>query len=256
MPGFKYRSYKNAEIEIISSLRISDEEYMKVAHRFLQKLIKEFARLSMLCYLPKYDSYVMPFGYSERQLDSVVLPALSIICKGRVLAELPVMRKERKTGELIGSGQGRTDYWCIYDDYSFFIEMKGAQISSRSNPTTDTKKIVNPWKEMIEQLDAERDECQASVEKTKGCIRIGLYFIALTDSRERADSDDKNKEKLDKLYDALCLKPESKIHIPSYASTWILPKRIAHMPMLDGRFYKSVILVSKVFKEIKHRKHI
>ena len=255
MTDFKYRSYQDSDIEIISSCRTSDDEHMMVAHRFLQKLIKEFARLSMLCYLPRYDSYVMPFGYSERQLDSVVLPALSNICKGCVLAELPVMRKERRTGKLIGSGNGRTDYWCIYEGYSIFIEMKGARISTR-NKLSETTTIATPWKEMIKQLDEEDAECRASEERTKGCIRIGLYFIALTDSRDRDISKDKFKDKMDEVSNTLCNKKESSKEIPSYAATWILPENLARTEMLDGRFYKGVILISKIFKTIKHKNHV
>ena len=109
MSPFEYNTYNNNDIKIRYSTRTSDEEYMVVAHKFLQKLMKEFARLSMKCFSVEYQAFNMPFYYSERRLDSVVLPALSNICDGIVLTELPVERKDRKTGEFIGSGYGRAD---------------------------------------------------------------------------------------------------------------------------------------------------
>ena len=82
MSPFEYNTYTEDDIKIRYSVRTSDEDYMRAAHRFLQKLMQEFARLSMKCYRPEYEAYKMPFSYSERRLDSVVLPALSNICDG------------------------------------------------------------------------------------------------------------------------------------------------------------------------------
>jgi len=155
MTPFSYKTFTEDDIKIRYSARLSDDDYMKAAHRFLQKLMKEFARLSMKCYRPEYESYNMPFYYSERRLDSVVLPALSNICDGIVLTEMPVERKERKTGETIGNGHGRADYWCIFDGYTFIIEMKGSHARVGANYKIRKNSVVNRWKSMVDQLESE-----------------------------------------------------------------------------------------------------
>ena len=57
MSPFEYNTYTEDDIKIRYSVRTSDEDYMRAAHRFLQKLMKEFARLSMKCYRPEYEAY-------------------------------------------------------------------------------------------------------------------------------------------------------------------------------------------------------
>lgn len=260
MSPFKYLTYSDSveDIKIRYSARTSNDDYMVVAHKFLQKLMKEFARLAMKCYRPEYEAYNMPFCYSERRLDTVVLPALSNICDGIVLSEMPVQRVERKTGELIGSGLGRADYWCIYDEYTFVIEMKGSK-ARVGNYKIRKNSVVDRWGKMINQLETEKDECSNSLEKTKGIIRLGLHFLTSVDFKEPSQEKiekyrrDINK-RLDEIYVRLHKEYNSTKYDPSYIATWMLPDEIA-LQFSDETDY-GVILIAKVFKDIKHKNHI
>lgn len=96
----------------------SDDAYL-AAKRLLESLFFQLSKLSTKFCNEKYDFCDLPYTYTERRLDSVLLPALSKICDSLVLTELPVDRKLK--GDL---SKGRIDYWCIFEGYSFIIELK------------------------------------------------------------------------------------------------------------------------------------
>ena len=258
MSPFEYNTYTEDDIKIRYSVRTSDEDYMRAAHRFLQKLMKEFARLSIKCYRPEYEAYNMPFYYSERRLDSVVLPALSNICDGMVLTEMPVERKERKTGEVIGSGHGRADYWCIFDGYTFVIEMKGSH-ARVGNYIIRKSSVVKRWKSMVDQLESEKDECYESQETTKGIIRLGLHFLTNVDyeqpTEEKITAYRRTiNDRLNDMYDRIHKEYNSSKYDPSYAAAWMVPDEIAQL--FDDETDYGVILLAKIFRDIKHKNHV
>ena len=252
MCPFEFNTYRSEDIKIIYSRNQSEDDYMIVAHAFLQKLMKEVARLSLKCYRRDYGVANMPYYYSERRLDSVVLPALSNICDGTVLAELPVERRDKKTGEIVGSGNGRADYWCIFRDYSFVIEMKG------SWKRLDCKSIrkhsfVQRYAKMIEQLENIGDDCRTLPESTKGVIRIGLHFISPWANHEPDDeltAEYKSgiKQTLVDFYEKIHKTFHSTKFDPSYEAAWIVPDEIVNF--CDDGTYPAVMLVAKVFKAI------
>lgn len=257
MPPFEYNTYNNNNIKIRYSTRTSDEEYMVVAHKFLQKLMREFARLSMKCFSVEYQAFNMPFYYSERRLDSVVLPALSNICDGIVLTELPVERKDRKTGEFIGSGYGRADYWCIFDGYSFVIEMKCTH-ACVSNIKIKSSGVVDKWEDMIDQLENEKDECKNSEESTNGIIRLGLHFIVSEDSNQPTEETIGEyrrtiNDRLNEIYNRIHKEFNSTKYDPSYLAAWLVPDEIAKC---EEQTDYGVILVAKIFRDIKHIHHM
>ena len=157
MNPFVFSTYRRGDIVIKSSVLDSEDEYMIVAHAFLQKLIREFARLSVKCCRPKINAINMPYYYTERRLDTVVLPAISKICDGVVLTELPVIREV--SGEAIGSCIGRADYWCIFRGYTFVIEMKGAFMYYDGGAVREHS-VKKRWGEMISQLRNVKEECR------------------------------------------------------------------------------------------------
>ena len=261
MAQYKYETITDGDVKLRCSVVDKDNETMKVAHAFLQKLMKEFARLSMNCYRPNYHACFMPHYYSERRLDSIVLPAISKICDGVVLTELQVERRDKKTGELIGNGHGRADYWCIFRDYSFIVEMKGSR-DRYDCETVRQNSIVNRWGKMINQLETSVLDCKESTEKTKGIIRIGLHFVSSFAKTEptnetiesyRTGVDEYMSAFLDRIHNEY----KSAVYEPSYAATWIIPDKIVKCQYgIEDETYPGVMLLAKVFKVIKHGEHV
>lgn len=251
----EYKSYRHDGIVIKSSVRTSDDEYMIVAHDFLQKLFREFARLCMQCYRPDMNAAYMPYYFSERRLDTAILPALSKICDGVVLTELPVVREE--SGEVVGSGHGRLDYWCIYRGYTFVIEMKGTR--AQVDGCVREHSVKQRWGTMIKQLENVKAECHYNEETTKGVIRLGLHFISAFSPEPMCDSDVRAyrrdiKNTLNTFCQEITKKHHKSAYTPTYAAAWLIPD---DMVCADGeRTYPGVMLLAKVFKDIKHKNHV
>lgn len=151
----------------------TDEAY-NIAKELVEKLFFGMSKLST-----KYCNDIfcdLPFLYSERRLDCVLLPTLSKICNSMVLVELPVNREYSKNQDPNDQSSGRIDYWCIYKEYSFIIELKHSY-DCFTTPITRERKILERWLEMNTQLKSVKYYAKQCEEKTKGVIRLGLHLI-------------------------------------------------------------------------------
>lgn len=86
------------------AVECEDEAYL-VAKRLVEELFCQLSKLST-----KYCNDIfcdMPYAYTERRLDSVLLPVLSKMCDSMVLTEYPVSRTQQED-----QSAGRIDYWC------------------------------------------------------------------------------------------------------------------------------------------------
>ena len=114
----------------------------------------------------------LPFMYSERPVDSVLLPVLSKLCNSLVLVELPVTRKRIDFDE----SSGRIDYWCVYKNYSIVIELKHSFDCFTTSKTRE-RRVTERWNTMIDQLISVKDDVKQFGERTKGIVRLGLHII-------------------------------------------------------------------------------
>ncbi len=257
MKPFKYETYNYGDIKICSSLRTSEDDYMIIAHQFLQNLMKEFAFLSEKSFNIEYEAINMPYMYSERRLDSVVLPALSKICDGLVLTELPVQR--RKGNNHIKSLHGRLDYWCIYGGYTFAIEMKGTR-DRLDCGTIRENSVLKRWGKMIEQLRDVKNECENMQEKTRGIIRLGLHFISSWAPNEPFNEQvDEYRDKLSWNLDAFSEHLSERYDDnpdfnPSFAAAWYIPDKMIYYNKANET-YPGVMLYAKIFSPLNHKSH-
>lgn len=151
-----------------------DVESYAVAKELIENLFFDMAKLST-----KYSNNIfidLPYTYSERRLDSVLLPAMSKLCNSLVLVELPAKRKCANYRFHVDESNGRIDYWCIYKDYSFVIELKHS-FDCFTTQNTREDKVTARWIKMNEQLQSLEKEIKEYEESTKGVIRIGLHII-------------------------------------------------------------------------------
>lgn len=147
----------------------SDSE--QIAAQFIKVLFKEFC---VLChkYISHRDISGTPFDYSERQLDTCLMPALWKICNGYVMAEHPIKR------HLWGDdyyGPGRIDYWCHYKGCTFLIEVKHSRW--RGSLTEEAKHRWNVLtKYQLKTLI--KSEVRENLSLGEMCIPIGLHFLS------------------------------------------------------------------------------
>ena len=170
----KFRKHGLSFEEEVEKINSKD---FKVAEELIESLFCDMAKLGS-----KYDNKIFadfPYAYRERQLDSILLPALSKLCGGLVIAELPTIR------ECDGGGKtsGRIDYWCVYKNYSFVIEVKHSY-NSFDNQEPSYRTVINRWKTMNKQLRSNESDIKKYEESTNGVIRIGLHFITSKSEKE------------------------------------------------------------------------
>lgn len=147
-----------------------ENESYNIGKELVENLFFDMSKLST-----KYCNEIfcdLPFMYSERPVDSVLLPVLSKLCNSLVLVELPVTRKKLDFDE----SSGRIDYWCIYKNYSIVIELKHSFDCFTTSKTRE-RKVTKRWNTMIEQLISVKDDVKQFGERTKGIVRLGLNII-------------------------------------------------------------------------------
>ena len=254
MKPFKYKSYSRDDIRIRYSDYAGKKEHLRVTHAFLQSLMKEFAVLSRMSFKPKIGANNLAYMYSERRLDSVVLPALSHICGGVVLTELPVQRK--KANYHVKTKHGRLDYWCVYRGYTFVIEMKGSHDKFEMDWYREDS-AMQQWEKMIAQLKDVKAECEKMTENTKGVIRLGLHFISSWADKEPAEEMVEHYRKNVQGYlQAFCGQVAERFgdepdYLPTYAAAWVIPDEMVYH-WLDVT-YPGVMLFAKAFEPVPHK---
>lgn len=241
---------------VISSCPSDAGEDIMVAYRFIREIFCRVCRQSLLYNNSKYGIIEYPFLFSERQLDSVVLPIISSLCKGLVIAEYPIVRDSNIRGFEKKNSKGRIDYWCIYKDYSFVIEMKHSYDAFKTDSTKDAK-LIKRWETMtISQLQNVRAKIIHFEERTKGLIRLGLHFITpYTERTEDIDNltyfDNKQKDILRRLSDDV-IRQKPKTTEPNFLASWVLPNEKKYIELPYTGTYPGLMLLGKMFPAISH----
>ena len=241
---------------IVFSCQECNDEYYTVGYEFLQELYIGMADLSKR-YYNKVSVGELPYQFRERQLDSIILPTLSRMCDGAVLAEMPIERKFRTNGETSKSA-GRLDYWCIYKDYSFVIEVKHSKdtyTNCRSTPSI----IIKRWNVMTKyQLLTLQSELKNYIEPTKGIIRLGIQFINSESTQEYSDSLFKQyRNALPDILNRLCVDvsgTRARNPKPDFTGYWIPPLRMRKG--VENYIYQNIpgfLLMAKIFEPISHK---
>lgn len=242
---------------VISSCNPNDES-RNIAYEFTKKLFVGVCKRSELYCNDKYNLSELPFGYRERQLDSVVLPQMARMCKGLVIAEYPVNRQGR--GKRLGEydSRGRIDYWCIYKDYSFAIEMKHSYDAFETSITKD-EGLIQRWQEMTRrQLADIKEDLVSWEEHTKGIIRLGLHFITPYKHVSKYPAEDYHyysvhqKDILYRLYNDVSKRTPS-LTTPDFMASWVMEERIVESYAYDETI-PGLMLIAKFFPSIEGKR--
>jgi len=112
--------------------------------KFLSESSMEFIKLCAKYYDEVKAEF--PFIHGERQLNSVLLPAFSIVSNA-TLAEQPVYRRKKKTNIL---NSGRLDYWVLYKSNIILAETKHGWAALDSK--TVRKESRDKWNDAVIQI--------------------------------------------------------------------------------------------------------
>ncbi len=219
-------------------------EDFEIAKELIENLFCDMAKLST-----KYV-WDLPYTYRERQLDSILLPTLSKLCRGQVITELPAYRICNNRRFQVDESSGRIDYWCIYKNYSFVIELKHGY-DFFSTPTTQGR-VTARWIKMQEQLQSIEKEIKSYVEETKGIIRIGLFVVTSRSEKSPNNTLIKNfKKSISETFERFqkdlgrgfpTLKPDLQL-------CWRIPSTIV---MREEQTFPGLWAISKIYPAKKH----
>ena len=242
--------YKRYHLSFIEQAADKENEDYIIAKDLVENLFYGMANLST-----KYANNVffdLPYTFSERCLDSVLLPALSKICNSQVLVEYPVTRRSSNRRQQIDDSSGRIDYWCVYNGYSFVIELKHSYDCFSSTKTREDK-VTSRWITMNDQLDSVKKEIMDFEEKTKGVIRLGLHIVtSYSDKAPNASLITQFKNSIPKTFERFqsdLAKPYQSLK-PDLIICWKIPAKI----VLRGvQTFPGLWAIAKIYPASKHR---
>lgn len=229
----------------------------KVAKEFVEEL---FFGISKKC--TKYINNVswdLPYAFSERTLDSVIAPVMSYLCDSIILTELPTHRYSKRKNYEVEDSDGRIDYWCIYQNYSFVIEIKHGYDTFKQNKDSDNlrKNVYEDWRTMNKQLNSLEEEIKGYQEKTKGVIRIGLHFITSRTSKELTKdliNDFRKKENIKQTMQRFSkIGQNFKLSCPDFALCWKIPwsmiEKYNRLEEYDDKIYPGFWVIAKIIED-------
>lgn len=226
-----------------------ENESFNIAKELIENLFFDMAKLST-----KYCNDIfcdLPYTYSERRLDCVLLPALSKLCNSMVMVEVPAVRECANRRFSVDKSNGRIDYWCIYKNYSFVIELKHS-FDCFTTDTTRERNLTSRWVKMHEQLQSLEKEIKKYEEATKGVIRIGLHTITSYSSQKPdtqllkafkyciPETFERFQKEFGKKYPSLK---------PDFIICWKIPSKIVETYECT---YPGLWAVTKIYPAIKH----
>lgn len=144
------------------------------AAEFLEEVVQEFARISQRYFRLTQE---LPFIYHERQIHSVLLPAVAKIADTS-LGEMPVTRKIKRR-----SSYGWIDYWVCYQEVDLLVEVKHCWHAVTSKKVRMTTAAA--WQNLTVQLDSlppETKDYTLTGQPLKVALLIVLCYQSSKDS--------------------------------------------------------------------------
>lgn len=153
--------------------QLKDGEGIRVLNKYLRELVIEIAKNST-SFIKKNEH--PPFIYREKQFHTVMAPAIAKI-SNTFLMESPVIREWKVMNRDYIDSHGWVDYWCEYNNYNYYIELKHGFISYRSGKIRNRDKIE--WNTAYEQLSVIDEEIKEQKEFTHGIFKIILHVLPI-----------------------------------------------------------------------------
>ncbi len=195
---------------------LQDGEGIRILKNFLLGSIIEIANESK-----RFINQVgqSPFAYSERQLHTVIAPAISRTSDCFIM-ESPVDRKwSQIDGQVAEDSRGWVDYWCCYKQFNYYIELKKRYVSYSSK--TLTQQVKEEWQVACNQLDVIQEDIKEQEKIAKRVFRIAIEVLTIY-------GQSKDKEKLTYNLEGLLevqkntMAQLSEIKPPNWSCLWVL----------------------------------
>lgn len=216
----------------------------KIVLEFLEKLFIEFSKQAT-----KYMNSISndtPFAYKERQLHSLLAPAISNLTD-IFLMEQPIYRvwDKRKNRDGIDYS-GWLDYWCRFNNYDFFIEVKHGYAAYRNDIIRKCNK--KNWVSSITQLDNAKKEAKNYKTQSKGVFLVALNFVTIFYGTKKEESDPQFD--LNILSEIKNNYNEELSPQPNWSALWMLHEELYKNSFLELRknneYYPGIIALANI----------
>lgn len=230
--------------------QLKDSPGTRIANDFLTLLTKGFAKQSA-----KHINAIneVPFVYRERQLHSVLAPALSTFTDAFMM-ESPVDRGWSTTSDPnMNDSHGWVDYWCYYRKLSFLVELKHGFISRRAGQLrNDVKK---EWQKAHLQLDAIEEEAKRQSTWTNGTLRLALHVLPIFETCNKNVV--KTLNDIDNLFSIQQCAMNELDRKPNWSAIWKLHEKLAgpHDFTNTTEYYPGVLFVAHVSEITRHKEN-
>lgn len=145
----------------------SNSSGMRNARAFLSEISEHFSKLCAN-YFDRVGE--LPFVYRERQISSIMISSIAK-SSDALLSEQPVERTfedKKYTGHL--------DYWVLYGNTVFLIELKHAWLSASKIKTT--KKAKDVWRDALKQIESINSDTAKSLAYGKlNPVKVALMVL-------------------------------------------------------------------------------
>ena len=228
---------------------IGDGTGRRIAKEFLNKILIEFAKQSTKYINAIYDA---PFSYKERQLHSILAPALSKITAA-FLMESPIERQwSKRKKEDIRDYTGWLDYWCRYKNVDFFIELKHNFDSYRTSIVR--KETLQNWSLMNNsQLAMLQKEAKRYSEFCKGVLLVSLHVVTIYEYLQN-HKEPKSIGDIEKLIEIQKNYYDKLNPSPNWSGLWILNENLIKKSKDEieahNQYYPGVMMIAKVYEII------
>lgn len=244
---------QKSNVKLWVSKSTGKEKFYKVGREFVIELLSGMAKLAVKYY--ESDFIDFPYLYGEMQLASLILPTLSRMSKGAVMSEVPIQRDRHLKNVELNNTSGRLDYWCVYEKFSFCIEVKHSFDAFRNKITR--QEDIDDWEYMnTVQLKSLDKELKKWKDGTKGRIRIGLHFITSYTQKELTEKQTiialkQYKEDIPSMLERLYsdFSRGKKSTTPDVMACWMPPQEIVLANDTKSSF-PGFIVMAKLFQPI------
>lgn len=214
-----------------------------ISRDLVRQMIDEIARRSFLYFKSTGDH---SFYYREKQMNSVICPAIAELSEGSFLMEQPSKRKP--SGEKEYSGY--VDYWLYFRSYSFLLEMKHAYYPHNwkgklRKSTTKRLEVAHTQLDMVKKKEC-RNLCMGN-----GLIKIAFETIVFYESSKLDDKrNDWQERDYMKLFSNLISNKELSGLI-NFQALWVLNKNLVEPYDFKRSFevYPAVAFVGNISED-------
>jgi hypothetical protein len=208
-----WRTIKNAGY-FLEKNNLTQEDGMNKAAIFLQQIVEEFARACVKFYGVVEE---LPFIYRERQIHSMLLPAIAKVAQA-AFVEQPITRKIKRKSQY-----GWIDYWVYYEPFVFLIELKHGWHALNSQKIRGA--TYQCWKKAIEQTKAiSKAEAKALCIDPDKVLKMAMLIVPCYQSSQSKDYlIPLDKAKITEVHEFLVnnLSPA-----PNWSCMWALHKKL------------------------------